>query len=1239
MKQYLYLLLFLQVAALHAQSPATDVLSWRMIGPHRGGRTVGVCGADQQPNVFYMGVNNGGVWKTTDYGRTWNPIFDDQPTGSIGDVAVAPSNPNVVYVASGEGIQRPDLSVGDGIYKSTDGGKTWTHLEGLRDGQQIGGLSVDPRDENRVFAAVMGHPYGPNPERGVYRTTDGGKSWQKVLYSDENTGAAQVQIDPNNSNTVYADMFESRLAPWENGEWQGPGSGLYKSIDGGTTWTHLTGGLPGVKEGLGRIGFCTAPSYSNRVYATVDARERGGIYRSNDAGQTWELVNEDPRLHGRGDDFAEIKADPKNADIVYTACEVTWKSTDGGKSWSAFRGAPGGDDSHRLWINRLHPEIIALAGDQGTLITVNGGQTWSSWYNQPTAQFYHVSTDNAFPYNVYGAQQESGSAGVSSRGNDGAVTFRDWHPVGAEEWGYVAPDPLDPNIIYGGKISRFDKRTGQNQNIAPEAIHSGQYRFVRTAPLMFSPVDPHTLYYAGNVLFKTTNGGNSWSVISPDLTRETYDDIPTGVGKYITDEVKKMPRRGVIYALAPSPKDINTIWAGTDDGLLHITRDGGAHWANITPPQVTVWSKISQIDASHTDVGTAYVAVNRIRCDDMKPHILRTRDGGAHWQEIVTGLPAEPVNTVREDPERKGLLFAGTEHAVYVSFDDGEHWQSLRRNMPATSIRDLVIKDDDIVVGTHGRSFWIMDNITPLRQEAAIAAAKEPVLFKPQLARRVRWDNYTDTPMPQEEPVGQNPPDGAMIDFYLKDKPAGVVTLDIKDQQGNVLRHYASNAVKRDIPNVNIPEYWIRPQQFLSDKPGLQRFLWDLHLDPLPEVQLAYPISAVYGQTAPEPSAPWVMPGTYTVALTVDGKTYTQPILVEMDPRTKTPRAKLQEQYDWSKTCYEIRHQSHLALEDVRSLRAQIKSLLPLATGSVQSALKDLDTRAAALENAPHGSKQAGFANLGQQAAGVFRILQESDMEPTSQALAGAKTVQQTMADLLPKWTDIKTKEIPALNADLHKAGLHRIGFLDDPTWQQHPVVSGKAWKTLFTGDLSDGMFPKGIWSIQNKELTATEDQCIWTKKKYRDFVLDLEFKTASGTNSGVIVHCSNPENWIPNSVEIQIADDFHEEWANAPATWQCGAVFGHLAARQHEVKPAGEWNHYTVTCIDRKIWVVLNGVLVNTMDMSKWTSGKQNPDGTSIPSWLNNPFATLPLEGHIGLQGKHAGAPIWFRNIRIREL
>jgi photosystem II stability/assembly factor-like uncharacterized protein len=876
-------------------------LKYRNIGPHRAGRTVGVSGVASQPNVFYIGVNNGGVWKTNDYGQTWKPIFDSENTSSVGDVAVAASNPNVVYVGSGEGIQRPDLSIGNGLYKSTDAGATWKNM-GLQDAQQIGGISIDPYNENRIFVAALGHPYGPNKERGVYRSLDGGKTLQQVLYIDENTGAVQVGIDPNNTNIVFATIWSARQGPWENGAWNGVASGLYKSMDGGNTWKKMIKGLPTTtQDGLGRIGFTIAPSNSRRMYATVDAEKNGGIYRSDDAGESWYLLTSDGRLWGRGADFAEVKADPKNENIVYSANVVMWKSVDGGKIWKGIKGAPGGDDYHRIWINPNNTNIIAIGLDQGGTITVNGGETYSSWYNQPTAQFYHVSTDNAFPYNVYGGQQESGSVGIASRSNDGNISFREWHPVGVEEYGYVAADPLDPNIIYGGKITKYNKLTGQVQNISPEPVRTGKVRFIRTAPVLFSPVDNKTLFFAGSVIFKTTTGGDTWEQISPDLTRESYD-IPESVGIFNTPDLKTMARRGVIYTLAPSYQDINTIWAGTDDGLIHITKDGGKYWKNITPSTLTSWSKVSMIDASRFDNNTAYVAVNRIRCDDMTPHIYKTTDGGVTWKKIINGLPNEPINTVREDAVRKGLLFAGSENAVYFSLDAGENWQSLRLNMPATSIRDLVIKDDDIVIGTHGRSFWILDNITPLRQ-LKINAQKETTLYKPQQAIRVRWNMNTDTPLPPEEPAGENPPDGAVIDYYLNNN-ADEVQLNIFNDKGTLIRSFSNKDTLYNIPDVNIPLYWIRPQQILSAKQGAHRFLWDMKYNPL-NVPVEYPMTAVKHNTAPSPTAPWVMPGNYTVKLTVNNKVYTQNFTVKMDPRVKTPMIQLQKQHDLSVICYE----------------------------------------------------------------------------------------------------------------------------------------------------------------------------------------------------------------------------------------------------------------------------------------------------------------------------------------------
>jgi len=1028
-------LLFLSIV-IHAQDNLSQAMKWRMIGPFRAGRTVGATGVPGQPNVFYIGVNNGGVWKTTDYGHTWKPIFDDQPTGSIGALAIAPSNPDTIYVGSGEGLQRPDLSTGDGMYKSTDGGKTWRHL-GLRTAQQIGAILVDPRDPNLVYVAALGHPYGANEERGVFRSSDGGETWQKVLYKDENTGAIALAFDPKNSKVIYADLWSARQGPWENGAWQGPGSGLYKTTDGGNTWRQLTKGLPTFEQGLGRIGIAVAPSDSNTVYATVDSTQLGGIYRSDDAGESWRRVGADRRAWARGSDFAEIDVDPRNKEIVYATAIAAYKSTDGGKNWTAFKGAPGGDDYHTLWINPETPDIMLFATDQGAAISVNGGETWSSWYNQPTAQFYHVITDNQFPYWVYGGQQESGSAGVKSRGDNGAITFRDWRTVGVEEYGYVAPDPLHPNLIYGGKATRFDTTTGQVQNVAPEIIRSGKYRFLRTAPILFSPADPHILYLAGNVLFKTMNGGSSWEIISPDLSREK-PEVPESIGVFRRPEMATQPRRGVIYAVAPSPKDVNVIWAGTDDGLIHVTKDGGKNWKNVTPAAIDSWSKISQIDASHTDVNTAYVAVNRIRLDDQKPHIYRTTDGGATWTEIVKGLPDGPVNTVKEDPKRARLLFAGTELNVFVSYNNGADWESLRLNMPATSIRDLVIHDDDVVVGTHGRSFWILDDITPLRQYNSALRDAEVHLFAPQEAIRVKRNVNTDTPLPPEEPAGQNPPDGAIINYYLRRDATTPVTLEIFDSRNQLVRRYSSDDKPTPInaSDYAVPEYWFQPYQTLGAKAGMQRFVWDLKYAPPPAFSRGFPISAIYRSTPLYPLGPDVLPGVYTVKLTANGKTLSEPLTVKMDPRVKTPLPALSQQFNLSLEAYRGMEKTFDTVERIRKLRAQIRELISrVDRGPLAEALNALDKKAAAIGGEGRGDasspglpggtidmREPNLTRLNNGFSSLIEHLQTADLAPTVPMVTAATELQKVLTKLMADWDQLKTKDVAAINVQLRAA-------------------------------------------------------------------------------------------------------------------------------------------------------------------------------------------------------------------------
>jgi len=965
--------------ALHAQGQLPDFreMQWRNIGPHRASRTKALDGVPGQPHTFYIGVVNGGVWKTTDAGRTWTPIFDREPTGSIGALAVAPSDPNVIYVGTGESQQRPDLAAGDGMYKSTDAGKTWTHL-GLRDSQQIGQVVVDPRDANRVFVAALGHPYGPNAERGIFRSIDGGKSFERVLYKDDNTGGADVLIDPSNSAIVYATLWQARQGPWENGDFRGPGSGLFKSIDGGTTWRQLTAGLPTFEaDRLGRIGIGIAPSRPSRLFAVVEARNPG-LFRSDDAGETWTRVNSDSRVLARPNDATDVRVHPANPDIVIVPTVVTWKSTDGGRTFTAIRGAPGGDDYQRAWFNPNNPDIIALTSDQGAIITLNGGESWSSWYNQPTAAFYHVSTDNSFPYRVCSGQQESGSVCIQSRGDEGQITFREWSTVGVEEYGYVAPDPLDPDVVYGGKVSRWDRRTKQVQQVGPRFGRPADYRVVRTMPVLFSPVNPRKLYFSSNVLWQTLNGGRSWDQISPDLTRKSWL-VPKSVGIYSSLPDAQSTQRGVIYTIAPSYLDERTIWIGTDDGLIHVTRDGGKTWSDVTPPALSPWAKVSIMDASHFDVNTAYAAINTFRLDDLRPHIYRTRDGGKSWTHITGGIPdGGVVNVVREDPKRRGLLFAGTEQAVYASFDDGEHWQSLRNNMPATSVRDLVVKDDDLVVGTHGRSFYILDDITPLRQ--ITAATADVHLFAPQEAIRFRWNKNTDTPLPPDEPAGQNPPDGAILHYSLQ-APAKTVSIEILDAQGSVVRRYTSgDPAEPLVEGRNTPDYWIRPSQALSAAAGLHRFVWDMHHERPAVTGFNYAISATYANTPRTPQGSWAVPGKYTVRLTVDGKSLSQPLVVKMDPRVKATAGDLKLQYDTSRAIDAMLRRTSTALREIRA-----------AAKTPQST--DLEQRLS-----------RASAPLGQ----LFGAVESADAAPMPLVMDEWKKTAAALEPLLAEWEKVK---------------------------------------------------------------------------------------------------------------------------------------------------------------------------------------------------------------------------------------
>jgi photosystem II stability/assembly factor-like uncharacterized protein len=1017
-------------------------LRWRMIGPFRGGRTRAATGVPSQPNLFYMAQVNGGVWKSDDYGRIWTPIFDHESTQSIGAISVAPSNPNIMYVASGEGLHRPDLSVGNGIYKSTDAGKSWTHL-GLRDGFQIPALAIDPRDPNRVFAAVLGHPYGPNEERGLFRSTDGGQSWQKIIYKDENTGASDVEIDPTNPDVIYASMWEVREGPWEDGnEVNGTGGGLFKSTDGGNSFHPLSNGLP---KDLSQIYVAIAPSDPHRLYATI-AVSSGGLafYRSDDAGENWSKITDDPRPSGRigGGDLAIPRVDSKNADVVYSASTVTMKSTDGGKTWSGFRGAPGGDDYQNLWINPNDPNIILLVSDQGALVTVNGGASWSSWYNQPTAQLYHVAVTTDFPYRVCAGQQESGSVCISSRGNDGAITFREWHPVGVIEYGYVAPDPLDPDIIYGGgrsEVSKFHWSTGQVQNVTPIPLRNPKYRTDRTEPTMFSPLDPHTLYFASNVLFKTTDGGNSWQTISNDLTREN-PGIPSSVGKLVPKTADK--QRGVIYALAPSFKNINTLWAGTDDGLIWQTRDGGKKWNDITPKDLTPWSKVTQISASHFDDNSAYASVSRFRINDEHPYIYRTHDGGNSWTLITAGLPdIGPVDTVREDPVRKGLLFAGTENSVWVSFDDGNHWQSLQLNLPHTSMRDLWIHNDDLIVATHGRSFWILDDIAPLREVAKLSSANDAHLFTPTPAFRVQRNTNTDTPLPPDEPAAANPPDGAVIDYYLAHANSTPVTLEILDSRGQLVRKFSSadkpESTEEELKKQLIPLYWLRPFRSLSAEAGMHRWVWDLHYPSPESTRHEYPIAAIPDDTPRLPLGPTALPGTYTARLTANGKTSTTSFTVKMDPRVKTSAAGLEKKFQLETRLASLLSQTSQAVLQGGSIRDPLQKLSQQATSSVHDSVQAFQTKLAGILGASPSpaapATEITLTRVNGQVSILYGQIWQVDAEPTTSQSEAAAATEHDAADVMKRWEALRDSDLPALNKTLNGASLPELKIDADP--------------------------------------------------------------------------------------------------------------------------------------------------------------------------------------------------------------
>jgi photosystem II stability/assembly factor-like uncharacterized protein len=1084
-------------------------MHWRQIGPPRAGRARALSGVPSQPNVFYAGFDNGGVWRSTDYGSTWVPLFDNQPTGSIGAIGVAASDPNVIYVGTGAGIIRPDLAIGDGMYKSTDGGKTWTHL-GLRNSEMIAMIDVDPTNPNRLFVAALGHPYGPNPERGIFRSTDGGQTFEKVLYKDEYTSGNDVRIDPSNPQIVYATLWQQQQSFIEGGGFGGAGTSIYKSTDGGANWTPLTQGLPQVIQ----ANIAIAPSNSKTIYATiageVENAGRGGgragpanvtgtvaFYRSTDAGEHWAAVvnpslnvggggrgggrgggglQQDPRPLARigGGDLPTLAVDSKNENVVYSASTVLWRTEDGGVTWSAVRGAPGGDDYQKVWVNPNNPSILLVVSDQGAVVSANRGASWSNWYTQPTAAMYHVTTDNAFPYRVCSGQQDSGSACVDSRGNDGEITFHDWHPVNIQEYGEAAPDPKDPDMVYGSQragVSLYNRKTGQTSAVGPSTEQRGTEfgRNVRTMPIEWSPVDHSTLFYASNAVWKSSDRAHSWTRISGDLTRQAWD-VPTSAGKYAST-VTPAPA-GSITALSPSPRAIKTVWTGSDDGVIQVTMDGGATWKNVTPPAVKPWTRIFNIEAGHFDGMTAYAAANTLRIDDANPHFWRTHDGGKTWTEINTGIAGGAAsNSIREDPKKKGLLYAATDVQVWVSFDDGDHWRTLRFNMPAISVRDLELKDDstclcaDLVAGTHGRGFWILDDVTPLRQDVearAAAGSGSAYLFKPITAVRVRYGTNDPTPWPPELPAGENPMPGGIIDYSLAANASSPVVLEILDGGGKVVRHYSSadpvmsphpaldpeaydQICRRTptAPDCGLPLYWPGAPITLSASAGFHRFSWDLRMDPIGAGGGGGGGGAVPHHTYPSVASPWAPPGAYTVRLTVDGKHFTQPLTLRLDPRVKTPAAALTQVASLTREMYDGAGSTRAAYDQARALSAKLEGLSGDDAATFKREVDSIAPPQAAGGRGGRGGGGGGGRGRGGAGTtesqnletvmtsmmGAAMAMQAADVAPTASQVAAVAKARADAASVMKRWNALKTTGLAALNAKRKKAGEAPIGI------------------------------------------------------------------------------------------------------------------------------------------------------------------------------------------------------------------
>ena len=1002
-------------------------MQWRQIGPFRGGRALAIEGVVGEPDTYYFGAVAGGVWKTTDGGANWKPLFDKADISSIGAIAVAQSDHNVVYTGTGESAIRGNTTYGTGIYKSIDAGNTWKNV-GLKDTRQIGALIVDPRNADVVLVAALGHAFGPNQERGIFRTADGGRTWTKVLGKDENTGGIDIVFDPHNPNIVFASLWQARRQPWffSSG---GPGSGLYRSEDNGVTWKQLQGnGLPdGI---LGKIGIAVSGADPNRVYAIIEAKE-GGLYRSDDAGQKWTRVNDDGRFRQRAWYFSKVYADPKSADTVYILNTGAFRSVDGGKTFNLLPARHG--DHHGLWIDPTNGNRIGNANDGGASVSTDGGKTWTTQNNQPTAQFYHVATDNAFPYHIYGAQQDNSNVGIASRTDSGVIGREDWFIAGDGECGFVVPDPRDWHIIYSnseGYAVRYEKGKEQVEDISPYPIdNSGHgaadliHRFQWVSPLMLSPHNPDVLYTAAECVFKSTDHGQSWTQISGDLTRNDKSKQQPSGGP-LTNDITSVEYYDTVFALAESPVKQGTLWAGADDGLVQVSTDDGQHWTNVTG-KIPEWSTISIIDPSPHDGNTAYVAVDRHRLDDFKPYIYKTADLGKTWSAIVTGIPdGAYVHAVREDPKRKGMLYAGTEIGVFISFDDGAHWQPLQLNLPVSPIHDLVVKDDDLVVATHGRSFWVLDDITPLRQTNMQSAQADTILYQPQTALRLHYPTEFD----KRQPVGDNPPPGTIIDYYFKSAPKDEVTLDIVDGQGKLVRHFSSKEKKE----TEQPPEWPDRQERVKTIPaneGMNRFAWDIrHDDP---IQIP---GAFYGGDGPK--GPLALPGDYQVKLTVAGKTQTAPLHLAIDPRTKGQEGALQKQFTLSMQVNDRISQLHQAVNEIREIRAQIKTLhfrfgqdeklKPALTAADDLDKKMTETERQLVQVDMKGSEgNLAFPSMLNERFDSFsHFIDAGDTEPTKPQLEVFQLLSTKLDEQLKKWEQIKKDDLPKVSALIKQVDL-----------------------------------------------------------------------------------------------------------------------------------------------------------------------------------------------------------------------